>query len=71
MDKNQAKKAKMVESKYLLHIFEGQKDSSALIKISTTLAPEEAAANVRVDNTCFRFINRNSKPLLPVCDYEL
>lgn len=51
MDRNQDKKANIVESRYRLHIFGGQTDPSAVNNISTTLAAEEAAPKVRIVNT--------------------
>lgn len=51
IDKNHDKNAIAAEIRYLLQNFGGQKEPSELSKISTTLAVEQAAASVRIDNT--------------------
>lgn len=51
-DKNHDKKAIIADMRYLLQIFGGQYDPSALSRRSTTLAVEQAVAKVRTDKTC-------------------
>lgn len=51
IDRNHDKKAMIADILYLLQSFGGQKDPWVLRRRSTTLAVEQAAASVRVDNT--------------------